>query len=109
MKATDRYIVAGVTCAYDGGELPVANLSVGGFFAVADRCPLVDQVISLELRLGPSRSFPVVGKVTWLNDAELGPNRELPAGFGVKILQVAFPDKLAILDVLKRLRLGTQS
>jgi len=45
--------------------------------------------------------------VTWLNDTELGPNRELPAGFGVKILRVAFPDKLAILDLLKRLRLGS--
>lgn len=109
VKATDRYIVAGVTCAYDGAQLPVANLSVGGFFAVSDRRPIMEQVLSLELNLGPGRSFPVLGKVTWLNDAELGPNRELPAGFGVKILRVAFPDKLAILDVLKRLRLGSPS
>ena len=106
MKATDRYIVAGVTCAYDGVELPVANLSVGGFFAVSDRRPPMDQVLSVELRLGPGRSFPVLGKVTWWNDREAGPNLELPPGFGVKIMRVAFPDKLAILDVLKRLRLG---
>jgi len=65
----------------------------------------MDQVLSVELRLGPGRSFPVLGKVTWWNDREAGPNLELPPGFGVKIVRVAFPDKLAILDVLKRLRL----
>jgi hypothetical protein len=60
------------------------------------------QVVALQLRLGNREPFTVVGQVTWVNDSRKPKKPEVPPGFGVKITKIAFPDKLAILDLLKR-------
>lgn len=104
MKASDRFFVKGVSCSLDGQPLRVANLSVGGLFAASPSPPMVGQVVWLELTLGQQPAFPVVGTVTWINDPQKPKAADLPQGFGVKITRIAFPHKLAILDLLKRLR-----
>jgi hypothetical protein len=102
MKATDRYFVDGVFCAMNGHLMPVANLSVGGLFAATEDPPMPGQVVSLDLALGPRPPFKVLATVTWINQPERPKAAHLPQGFGVKITRIEFPDKLAILDLLKR-------
>jgi len=102
MKGTDRYFVEGVSLILHGKAMPVANLSVGGLFAATDQLPLTDQVLEMEIALNNRVPFRIVGKVTWVNDPKHRKARDLPKGFGIKILRIGFPDKLAILDVLKR-------
>jgi Tfp pilus assembly protein PilZ len=101
MKATDRYVVQGAACLVDGERMPVANLSVGGLFAVTERPPIAGQVVSLELALPDHSPLRIRGQVTWVNDngRSFSP---LPPGFGVKITQISFVDKLALLGFLRR-------
>jgi Tfp pilus assembly protein PilZ len=110
MKATDRYFVENVTCALKGGPpLPVANLSVGGLFAATDRPPMEGQVLALAVSLGDRAAFTVVGQVTWINDPQSPRAPDLPQGFGIRIQQIELPDKLAILDLLRRNRTPSRS
>lgn len=102
MKAKDRYVIEDVVCRFDGLLRPVADLSLGGFFVVSDQPPMPSQVVELELMLGERPPFRVLGKVCWINSAAEPKAKDLPRGFGVKITQIAFPDKLAIVDLLKR-------
>lgn len=102
MKAKDRYFIEDVVCRFDGLVRPVADLSVGGLFVVSDQPPIPSQVVELELMLGERPPFRVLGKVCWINSAAEPKAKDLPRGFGVKITQIAFPDKLAIVDLLKR-------
>ncbi len=102
MKANDRYLIEDVVCRFDGLVRPVADLSVGGFFVVSDQPPMPSQVVELELALGSRPPFRVIGKVCWINTAAEPRAGDLPRGFGIKITQIAFPDKLAIVDLLKR-------
>jgi len=102
MKANDRYLIEDVVCRFDGMVRPVADLSVGGFFVVSDQPPMPSQVVELELILGSRPPFRVIGKVCWINSAAEPKARDLPRGFGIKIINIAFPDKLAIVDLLKR-------
>jgi hypothetical protein len=102
MKADDRYLLEDVVCRFDGLVRPVANLSVGGFFVVSDQPPIPTQVLELELVVGDRPPFRVLGKVCWINDPRAPRAKDLPQGFGVKITQIAFPDKLAIVAALKR-------
>jgi Tfp pilus assembly protein PilZ len=102
VKPTERYVIEGVTCRLDGRGLPVANLSISGLFAASERPPLPGQVVKLALELGDRESYEVVGKVTWINDAAAKKAPNLPAGFGVRILQIGLPAKLAIVNALKR-------
>jgi len=102
MKATDRFLVEGAECLVDGERLPIANLSVGGLFAVSDRPPIAGQVVSLDLRL-PEHVSPlhIRGQVTWVNeDGRRIPH--MPAGFGVKIMHISFVDKLTLLGFLRK-------
>ena len=102
MKATDRFLVEGAACFVDGQRMPVANLSVGGLFAVTDRPPIAGQVVSLDLSL-PEHEAPlqIRGQVTWVNEnGRRIPH--MPSGFGVKITQISFVDKLALLGFLRR-------
>ncbi len=102
MKANDRYLVEDVACRFDGWLRPVVNLSLGGFFVVSEQPPMPSQVVELELMLGQGPPFRVLGRVCWINTAAQPKAKDLPRGFGVKITQIAFPDKLAIVDLLKR-------
>lgn len=108
MNASDRYLVDGISCRLDDGEaMPVSNLSVGGLFAATVRPPMLGQVVALRLSLPRREPFPLVGRVTWINDPSSPRAPDLPQGFGIKITEIAFPDKLAILDLLKRSRTRT--
>jgi Tfp pilus assembly protein PilZ len=101
MKASDRYLVKDAACLVDGERLPVANLSVGGLFAVTDRPPIAGQVVSLELALPQHSPLHIRGQVTWVNENGKG-LPHLPPGFGIKITQISFVDKLALLGFLRR-------
>ena len=102
MKASDRYAVSHVTCELSGQTLSVLNLSVGGFFIATDRPPVLAQLVELSMRLPDREPFKVVGKVSWVNRDERGTPGELPGGSGIKITRIDFPNKLAIVDYLKR-------
>jgi hypothetical protein len=102
MKAHDRYLLEDVVCRFDGLVRPVANLSVGGFFVVSDQPPIPSQVLELELTLRDRPPFRVLARVCWVNDPRNPRAKGLPRGFGVKITQIAFTDKLAIVAALKR-------
>jgi hypothetical protein len=106
VKASDRYLVEGVICRFDGRVLPVTNLSVSGLFVASDHPPLPGQAVSLELVFDGKPAFSIVGRVTWVNAAIDPKAPELPPGFGVKIASIPLPAKLAILDALRRARLG---
>ena len=101
MKSTDRFLVEGVVCNMQGQALPVANLSVGGFFAAMASPPPAGELLELELALAGRPPFRVMGKVIWINTADRRADH-LPHGFGFKITKIALPDKIAILDFLKR-------
>ena len=102
MKSTDRFLVEGVVCTVHGRQLPVVNLSVGGLFAATASPPPPGELLELEVALKGRPPFRVMGKVVWINEAE-GPRAPgLPRGFGVKITRIALPDKIAIVDFLKR-------
>lgn len=102
MKASDRFFVKDVFCRFDGEACRVANLSVGGFFVAHERPPAPGQFFELDLAFGTRAAFSILGKVTWINDPKKPKAPDLPQGFGVKITRIAFPDKLAILDLLRR-------
>jgi hypothetical protein len=104
VRATDRFFVRGVYCTIHGRRMPVADLSVGGFFVACDDPPLAQPLLELELELSERPPFRLLGQVAWVNAGGERRARDLPAGFGVKIARIAFPDKLAIVDLLKRTR-----
>ena len=85
-----------------GRRLPIANLSVGGFYAVTDRPPIAGQVVSLELVLPHRQLLRMSGQVIWINERTLA---HMPPGFGIKITHISFVDKLALLGFLRRARL----
>jgi len=103
MKASDRFFVDGVRCTVLGAQLPVANLSVGGFYVASDQTPILGQILDLEMGLGDRPAFKMSGRVTWVNDPADPQAAELPRGFGIKIIRIDFQDKLAIVDFLKRI------
>lgn len=102
MKGTDRFVVEGVVCTLHGNPLPVANLSVGGFFAATDVPPPRGELLELDLALKGRPAFRVMGKVMWINDPVNPRAPDLPRGFGFKIQRIALPDKIALVDFLKR-------
>jgi hypothetical protein len=102
LKSTDRFRVEGVFCTVHGRVLPVVNLSVGGFFAAAAMLPPVGDLLDVDLALTGRPSFRLMGKVVWTNEATGGRATHLPRGFGVRITKIALPDKVALLDFLKR-------
>ena len=102
MKSTDRFLVEGVVCTVHGRTLPVMNLSVGGLFVATASPPPAGELLELELTLTARPAFRVMGKVVWINEADGARAASLPRGFGFKITRIALPDKIAILDFLKR-------
>lgn len=102
MKSTDRFLVQGVTCTVRGRPLPVVNLSVGGLFAATTDPPPAGELLELEVTLPARPPFRVLGKIIWINEAERPRASGLPRGFGFKITRITLPDKIAIVDFLKR-------
>jgi hypothetical protein len=103
MKGSDRYFVNGVVCRLEGRDLRVANMSVSGLFAASEQPLPVGQVVELELQLGERPPFTALARVTWINDPAAPRAPDLPQGFGVQITRIALPDKLAIVELLKRM------
>jgi Tfp pilus assembly protein PilZ len=100
MNASDRYQIQGASCLIESTSLPIANLSVGGLFAISEHPPIIGQVLSLDLSLPDQGTLHMQGIVSWIHDeAEPG---GLPRGFGVKITHISFVDKLALLAFLRR-------
>ena len=104
MKASDRFPLDGITCIVDGERLTVANLSLGGFFAATQSPPMQGQVLALDLDLPGQAPFRVLGRVTWINDAQAPRAKDLPEGFGIKITEIGLAGKLALVALLKRSR-----
>jgi len=100
MKGTDRYYLDGVTCMLNDREMPVANLSVGGFFAATEDPPAIGDIVTVQLRINERPLVSVQGKVAWRNVPERPRVPHLPAGFGLKILRAPFADRMEILRVL---------
>jgi PilZ domain-containing protein len=103
MKGSDRYFVDAVICRLHGRTMPVANMSVSGLFAASDQPLPTGQVVELELQIGDRPPFTVLARVTWVNDPAAPRAPQLPQGFGVQITRIALPDKLAIVELLKRM------
>jgi hypothetical protein len=102
VKASDRFFVDGISCVVDGARLPVANLSLGGFFAATRRPPMKGQVLAVDLDLPGHASIRVLGRVTWTNDPHKPRAKALPEGFGLKITEIGLAGKLALVALLKR-------
>ena len=100
MRSTDRFSLQDVKCLLGDHSLPVANLSVGGFY-VACTPPLpLAQSVAFELVFGDGWRMAAVGRVVWVNGD--GVASGLPPGCGITITKIAFPDKLAIVERLRR-------
>ncbi len=102
MKATDRFAIEGVTCELDGRQLRVANLSISGLFAITELTLTNGQHLELVLSLPDRAPFRVLGQVSWINDPASPRAPDLPQGLGIRITRIALPDKVALLDLLKR-------
>ena len=102
MRSTDRFSLEAVECALGGHRLPVANLSVGGFYVACEPPPPLGQSVAFELFFADGWRMSAVGRVAWVNGLESAGTSGLPAGCGITITKIAFPDKLAIIDRLRR-------
>ena len=105
MRSTDRFSIDDVRCHVAGAALPVANLSVGGFYIACDPPLPLAQSLALELVFADGWRMPAVGRVVWVN-AGSAASPGLPKGCGITITQIAFPDKLALVDRLRRANLS---
>jgi Tfp pilus assembly protein PilZ len=101
MKSRDRLTVDHARCMLDGEALPVENLSLGGFFVATERPLILGQIVALRV-LVVDREIPVVGKVAWVNEKDAPRQPGLPPGFGVAITRIELPDKLALVEILRR-------
>ncbi len=102
MKATDRFNIEGVVCELGGRRLTVANLSISGLFAITDLALTAGQHVELTLHLPDHDPFRITGLVSWTNDPAAPRAPDLPQGLGIRITRIALPDKVALLDLLKR-------
>jgi PilZ domain len=102
MKATDRFNIEGVLCELGGRRFAVANLSISGLFAITDLPLTAGQHVEMTLHLPDRNPFRVRGLVSWTNDAAAPRAPDLPQGLGIRITRIALPDKVALLDLLKR-------
>ena len=102
MRSTDRFTIADVRCHVDGVSLPVANLSMGGFYVACDPPLPLGQSLAFELVFADGWRMSAVGRVVWVNGAADDASTGLPPGCGITVTQIAFPDKLAIIDRLRR-------
>ena len=102
MHSTDRFRLDDVRCELDGRSLAVANLSVGGFFIACEPPLPLEQSVAFDLVFGDGWRVAGVGRVAWVNAPGGSESPALPVGCGITITRIAFPDKLAIVDRLRR-------
>ena len=101
MRDKDRFRFEQAECLVDGRAHPVANLSLGGFFVIAEAPLPVGQTVALRLTVD-GRSMDVVAKVAWINSGERPKQPSLPQGYGVKITRIDLGDKLALVELVRR-------
>ncbi|MGH9884801.1 MAG: PilZ domain-containing protein [bacterium] len=101
MRGKDRFNFNGIQCEIGDVPMPVANLSLGGFFVASEHPIAPGQVIAVHL-VFPSRSFPLHVKVAWVNEGPTPKHPQLPTGFGVSIKQIDLGDKLALIELLRQ-------
>ena len=101
MRSTDRFSIEDVVCNVAGASLPVTNLSVGGFFVACEPPLPLGQSVAFDLVFSDGWRAPAVGRVAWVNGEE-STTPSLPKGCGITITKIAFPDKLALVDRLRR-------
>jgi Tfp pilus assembly protein PilZ len=101
MKGNDRYRVDNVSCRLGDRRYEIVNLSVGGLFVACEEPPPAGQSVSLEVRLPRHEDLTIVGLVSWVNEREKPRVEVLPPGFGIKIVRIAFADKMALLAFLR--------
>jgi Tfp pilus assembly protein PilZ len=102
MRSTDRFAIEDVRCDVGGASLAVANLSVGGFFVACEPPLPLGHSVAFDLVFADGWRAAAVGRVAWVNGAESGNTPGLPTGCGITITKIAFPDKLALIDRLRR-------
>lgn len=101
MRSTDRFAIEDVRCDVAGATLAVTNLSVGGFFVACEPPLPLGQSVAFDLVFGDGWRASAVGRVAWVN-AQQSETPALPRGCGITITKIAFPDKLALVDRLRR-------
>jgi Tfp pilus assembly protein PilZ len=101
MRSTDRFSIEDVRCHVSGASLAVTNLSVGGFFIACEPPLPLGHSVAFDLVFADGWHAPAVGRVAWVNGQESS-SASLPTGCGITITKIAFPDKLALIDRLRR-------
>jgi hypothetical protein len=101
MRSTDRFSIEDVRCHVGGSSHAVANLSLGGFFVACEPPLPAGHSVAFDLVFGDGWRVPAVGRVAWVN-GEIDTKPDLPTGCGITITKIAFPDKLALVDRLRR-------
>jgi Tfp pilus assembly protein PilZ len=101
VRSTDRFLIEDVRCSVGGALFDVANLSVGGFFVACEPPLPIGHSVAFELVFADGWRAPAVGRVAWVNGLEPS-TPSLPTGCGITITKIAFPDKLALIDRLRR-------
>jgi hypothetical protein len=101
MRSTDRFSIEDVRCDVAGASLAVTNLSVGGFYVACEPPLPMGHSVAFDLVFGDGWRASAVGRVAWVN-AQESTTPGLPMGCGITITKIAFPDKLALVDRLRR-------
>jgi Tfp pilus assembly protein PilZ len=101
MRSKDRIALEDARCLLDGESLEVANLSLGGFFVATEKPLISGQVLALRLQVA-GRDIALFGKVAWVNEKDAPRRPGLPPGFGVAITRIELPDKVALVEILRR-------
>jgi PilZ domain-containing protein len=101
MRSTDRFSIEDVRCHVGGASLAVANLSLGGFFVACEPPLPTGHSVAFDLVFADGWRVPAVGRVAWVN-GQIDNKPDLPTGCGITITRIAFPDKLALVDRLRR-------
>lgn len=106
VKGVDRYRTQGVSCRIGDRSLMVVNLSVGGLFVASNEPLPRGQGVALELLLPERGVVRLVGLVAWVNERENPRVKDLPPGFGIKIVRIGFGEKMALLAHLRNTHPG---
>ncbi len=101
MNGHDRYRVRGVSCRLGDRRVDIVNISVGGMFVACDTPLTKGQGVNLELSLPRRNGVNIVGQVSWTNERQTPKVKDLPPGFGVKIVRMELVDKMALLGFLR--------
>jgi uncharacterized protein (TIGR02266 family) len=110
-RSAPRASLSGVRATYEGAggdpqEAEVTNLGAGGLFLRTDTPLSVGKRVALDLHVsGEAAPWSALGRIIWTRTASDGP--QLPAGMGVKLIDVDEP-VVAAIERLVRSREPTE-